>query len=108
MNDTKDLAVKICMDGLKEIILEALVEPKRDGNWLGPSDVRDASGILKQFENREARKWATPFTRAILCELRGERRVLGEKRGPLKGGEPTIVWQLTDAEYQKRRNSREK
>lgn len=82
----------------KEIVLDALVEPKQKGNWLGPSDVGKAAKIHDYFQDKEARKWATPFTRAILLQLKKDGCVLGEARGPLRNGKPTIVWQLADAE----------
>ena len=68
MNTTRKLSVETCIDGLKERILDALVVPKKHDRWLGPSAVRDLSGIQGQFEAKEARKWRTPLTRAILCE----------------------------------------
>ncbi len=45
MNTTKKLSAKTCVDELKELILDVLVEPKANGEWLGPSDVRDEAGI---------------------------------------------------------------
>ena len=45
MNDTKKLDVETCIDRLKEIVLDALVEPKRKEEWLGPSKIRYATGI---------------------------------------------------------------
>ena len=105
MNTTRKLSAKTCIDGLQELVLDALIEPKKKCKWLGPSKIRDKAGIQDQFEDKEARKWTTPLTRAILCELRREGRVLGEKRGPLKGGKPTLVWQLTNEEYEKRCSS---
>ena len=98
MNDTKKLDVKTCIDGLKEIVLDALVEPKRKGDWLGPSAVRDKAGIHDYFQDKEARKWATPFTRSLLLQLKKDGCVLGKTCGPPRNRKPTIVWQLADAE----------
>jgi len=100
MNDTKKLDVETCIDELKEIVLDALVEPKRKGDWLGPSDVRDEAGIHDYFQDREARRWTTPFTRAILFELKKDGLVMAEKCGRPRNGEPTLAWQLTNKGYQ--------
>ena len=96
MNDTSFLDVETCINGLKARILNALIEPKHKGKWLGPSDVGKAAKIHDHFTDKEARKWTTPFTRALLFQLKKEGSVLGEARGPVRNGKPTIVWQLTD------------
>jgi len=53
MNDTKKLDVKTYINGLKEIVLDALVEPKRKGLWLGPSAIRDKARIHDYFQDKE-------------------------------------------------------
>lgn len=94
MNEKK-IDVETCIKELKEIVFDAIKEEKE---WLGPSAVRDKAGIHNCFKDKEARKWTTPFTRAILFELREEGRVLGEERGPLRNGKLTLVWKIADEE----------
>ena len=88
--------------GLKEIVLNALVEPKGKGEWLGPSKIRYIAGIDHHLIAANPQKnFKNFFVRALLFKLREDGRVLGEEKGPIRNGKPTLVWQLTDAEFQK-------
>ena len=103
MNDTKKWDVETCMSGLKDVILDVLVEPKRKREWLGPAEICRRTGIddlLYATEQKENFKGV--FTRVLLVKILDEERVLGEKRGPLRNGEPALSWQLTDEEFQER------
>jgi hypothetical protein len=103
MDDTRLLFAETCIYGLKKLVLDTLLEAKDE--WLGPTEVRQKSKIDDQFTDKEARSFLTPFTRVILCELRGEGLVVSEKRDPLKAGKPTLFWQLDKEEYHKRFSS---
>ena len=102
MNDTEKWDVETCISGLKDVILNVLVELKQKGEWLGPAEICRRTGIddyLYVSEQKENFKGA--FTRALLVNLPKE-CVLGEKRGTLHNGEPTLSWQLTDEKLQER------
>ena len=98
MNDTKNLAVKICIDGLKEIVLNVLAEAKEKDEHLGVAKVKNGAGIGNQFPGKAAKEFANPFTRALLLQLVDEGLV--RKYGEGKGG----WWEITDAGLSKLHN----
>ena len=102
MNDTKKLDVQTCIDGLKEIVLDVLVEPKRKGEWVRTSNVKREVGIIGHLVAVDPKEdFRSFFIRALLFKLKEDVRVLGEEKGPIVKGKPSILWQLTDAEFQK-------
>ena len=97
MNDTKKLDVKTCISGLKELILDVLAKAQKPCK-MGIKVIRDEAGITAQFEGPEARNWLSPFTRAILLELKYEGYV--QKHGHGHGS----YWTITEKGLSKLRD----
>lgn len=103
MSIMRKFLIETSISGLKEAILDALVEPKRKGKWVGTAHITRMSGIDDQMIEVEGMPTNKNFfTRALLGQLKADGRILGEKRGPLFKKKPTLLWQLTDAEFEKR------
>ena len=88
MNDTKDLAAKICMDGLKEIVLNVLAEVKETED-LGPTEIGIRTGIIDQLSDLKDRSWATNFINILLRAMQDAELV--KNHGPK--GKPS--WKIT-------------
>ena len=69
MMDTKHLDVETCIDGLKEIILDVLVETGHTGKYMQLSDIRKRSGINDQFDTKGKKNLKGQFTRQLLFQL---------------------------------------
>ena len=72
MNDTKRVDVETCISDLKEVVMDVLVEAKREGYALTTRGVRDRAGISEHFLGDESKRMSTPFTRALLLRLTEE------------------------------------
>ena len=53
MNETKKLDFETCIDGLKEIVLNVLVEAKQTGECLGPMEIASRTGIADNLSVAE-------------------------------------------------------
>ena len=87
MNDTKELDAKICINGLKELILDVLAEAGRKG--LRIIDVRKITGIENQLDLEDT-TLMNMFTRILLVALQEAKFV--EKHGHGHGS----YWTITD------------
>lgn len=75
MNDTKNLDAKACIDGLKDVILDVLVETGHTGNYIELKDIREKSGINDQFVTKGDENLKGQFTRQLLFQLKAEKLV---------------------------------
>ena len=75
MNDTKKLDVKTCVDGLKNVILDVLVETAHTGDYMELKDIREKSGINNQFMTKGNENLKGQFTRQLLFQLKEEELV---------------------------------
>ena len=88
MNDTKNLAAKICMDGLKDIVLNVLAEAKETED-LGPKEIGIRTGIIDQLSDLKDMSWATNFINILLLAMQDAGFV--KNHGPK--GKP--AWKIT-------------
>ncbi len=97
----KKLEIETCIDGLKEIILDVLVEAKRTGECLGPTEIASRTGIADNLSVAEGEQnFMGAFTLMLLSTLKHEMRAQ-RCTEPGKEGK----WELTAEEFQKRFNS---
>lgn len=99
MNDTKKLDVKTCVDGLKNVILDVLVETGHTGDYMELKDIREKSGINNQFVTKGNENLKGQFTRQLLFQLKEEELV--EFRLNAKGEKE---WKIGKKELEKLRN----
>lgn len=100
MNAPKKLDIETCISGLKDIILDVLVEAKRTGECLGPTEIASRTGIADNlFVVEGEQNFIGAFTLMLLSTLKHEVRA---ERCPEPGEEKK--WEITAEEFQKRRN----
>ena len=75
MNDTKKLDVGTCISGLKDIILDVLVETGHTEDYMELKDIREKSGINNQFVTKGNENLKGQFTRQLLFQLKEEELV---------------------------------
>ena len=86
-----------CISSLKQVVLNVLAEAEQSGECcLGIAEIKRRAGIYDYSKCKEAKKWTSPFTRALILELKYEQKVQRcekrdcDKKGNWKG------WQLAD------------
>ena len=90
MNNAKNLDAKTCIDGLKDVILDVLIETGT-GDYMKLKNIRQKSGINNQFVTKGDENLEGQFTRQLLFQLKEEELV--EFRRNEKGERE---WKITE------------
>lgn len=96
--------VKVCMDGIKGLILDVLKEAKNKGEQPSTLQISDKTNIRNQFSvsGERAYSLAIDFTKVLLLQLSSDGQVLFYKKDPctfweLSSGSPTYGANNIDA-----------